>query len=226
MILEIRGINSTSTQRLLEVFAMVKSLTAGRNFHALKQQIKTIRRPHRPPRSCVERAAREWKTEHEYGGDTGVLLRKLTQLPLCFGVEIVRQVGPVETLLQELEALRKFPARHIQHGGKRLLSVQTQPICVVLVYAVEDVSQQLTLELNNVFWAVNEATLQVEGIVFGQVPAGGVWLSAIKVTCFKNAFESSHAMFLVELWTLRQVGNTVKILHLEEIRPAFGAGRN
>src|ERR1700730_3063317 len=165
MILEIRGINSTSTQRLLEVFAMVKSLTAGRNFHALKQQIKTIRRPHRPPRSCVERAAREWKTEHEYGGDTGVLLRKLTQLPLCFGVEIVRQVGPVEILLQQLEALPKFPARHFQHGGKRLLPIQTEQVRIVLVYAIEDVRQQLALELNYVFWAINEAQLQIERIV-------------------------------------------------------------
>jgi hypothetical protein len=88
------------------------------------------------------------------------------------------------------------------------------------------VSQQFTLELNNILWAIDEAKLQVQGIIFGQVPAGGVWLSAVNVTRLKNPLESGHAVFLVELRTLSQVGNTVKILDLEKIRPAFSAGRN
>ena len=53
-----------------------------------------------------------------------------------------------------------------------------------------------------------------------------MWLGAINVTGFKNALESSHAVFLIELRTLRQVGNAVKILHLEKIRSTFSAGRN
>jgi hypothetical protein len=42
----------------------------------------------------------------------------------------------------------------------------------------------------------------------------------------KYALESRHAMSLVELRTLRQVGDMVKILQLEKIRSAFSAGRN
>src|SRR2546421_11938070 len=85
---------------------------------------------------------------------------------------------------------------------------------------------ELTLELNNVLRAINEAKLQIQGVIFSQMPARGVWFSAINVACFKYALESRHAMFLVELRTLRQVGHTVKILHLEKIRSAFSAGRN
>ena len=66
-----------------------ESLTAGCNFHSLEQEIETICRSCRPSRSCVERAPRQRKSKHEYGGDTCLLFRKLTQLPLCLGVEIV-----------------------------------------------------------------------------------------------------------------------------------------
>src|SRR5437016_7660363 len=100
MILEIRGIKSTSAQSLLKVFATMKSLTASCNFHSLKQEIKAISCPRCPSRGCVERAPRQRKTEHEYSGDTGVLLRKLTQLPLCFWVEVVGHVGSVVILFQ------------------------------------------------------------------------------------------------------------------------------
>ena len=82
MILKIRGINATSAQGLFKVFATVKPLTAGRNFHSMEQQIETICCPYRSSRSCGERAPRQWKSEHENGGDTGVLLHKLTQYKL------------------------------------------------------------------------------------------------------------------------------------------------
>jgi hypothetical protein len=67
--------------------------------------------------------------------------------------------------------------------------------------------------LNNVLWAIDEAKLQVERIIFGQMPAGGTRFGAINVTCFKNALESSHAdefiakcqrsIFDQRLWTHR-----------------------
>ena len=82
MILEIRGINARSAHALFQVFATVKPLTAGRNFHSMEQQIETICCPYRSSRSCGERAPRQWKSEHENGGDTGVLLHKLTQYKL------------------------------------------------------------------------------------------------------------------------------------------------
>jgi transposase len=63
-------------------------------------------------------------------------------LPLCLGVEIVGQVGPVEILLQQLEALPKFPSGNLQPGGERLLSIQTEHVRIVLVYAIEDVRRQ------------------------------------------------------------------------------------
>src|SRR5580704_11895620 len=141
MILKIRGINATSAQGLFKVVATVKSLTAGRNFHSMEQQIETTCCPCCPPWGCVERARRQWKSEHENGGHTRVLLCKLTQLPFCLGVEIVGQVGPVKILLQELEALAKFPAGNLQHGRERLLSIQTDHVRIVLVYAIEDVRQ-------------------------------------------------------------------------------------
>jgi len=89
MILEIRRIDSASLQSLLEIFAAMKSLAAGRNLNSLKQQIKTICCPLRSSRSRVERAPRQRKTQHKYGRDTGFRLRKLTQLSLCLRVEIV-----------------------------------------------------------------------------------------------------------------------------------------
>src|SRR6266404_1699841 len=100
MILEIRRINATSLQGLLKVLATVKPLPAGCNFHSLEQQIETICRPGRSSRSCIEGTPRQWKAEHENGSDTGVLLRKLTQLSLCFWIEIVSQVGPIVMLFQ------------------------------------------------------------------------------------------------------------------------------
>src|SRR6266446_5144695 len=100
MILEIRRIHATSLQGLFKVFATVKPLPAGCNFHTLEQQIETICRPGRSSRSCVERAPQQWKPEHENSGDTGVLLRKLTQLSLRFWIEIVAQIGPVVMLFQ------------------------------------------------------------------------------------------------------------------------------
>ena len=100
MILEIRRINATSFEGPFKVLATVKPLPAGCNFHTLEQQIETICRPGRSSRSCVERAPRQGKSEHENSSDTGVLLRKLTQLSLCFWIEIVAQVGPVVMLFQ------------------------------------------------------------------------------------------------------------------------------
>jgi len=46
-----------------------------------------------------------------------------------------------------------------------------------------------------------------------------VWLGAINVTGFKNALESCHTVFLVELRTLRKVGDTVKILQSASLDP-------
>src|ERR1700757_4254729 len=109
MAFEICRIDPPSAQSLFQVFATMESLTTGRDFHSLKQEVKAICCSRRPPRSCVERAPRQRKSDHEHGRDTCVLLRKLTQLTLCLRVEIVGQVGPVEPLFQDLPALLKFP---------------------------------------------------------------------------------------------------------------------
>src|ERR1700739_2973976 len=108
MAFEICRIDPPSAQSLFQVVATMESLTAGRDFHSLKQEVKAICCSRRPSRSCVERAPGQRKSDHEYGRDTCFLLRKLTQLALCLRVEIIGQVGPVEPFFQELQALLKF----------------------------------------------------------------------------------------------------------------------
>jgi hypothetical protein len=78
--------------------------------------------------------------------------------------------------------------------------------------------------LNKVFRAIYEAEFEIKGIIFGQVPAGGMRLGSINVTGFKDTFEPGHSVLLVELRTLRQVCDAVKILDLKQVRSALGAG--
>ena len=91
MTFEIRRVNAASAQSHFKVFATMQPLTAGCNFHSLEQQIEAICGSCHLSRSCVERAP-DRKSNHEYGGDTCLLFRKLAQLSLGIGVEIVVQL--------------------------------------------------------------------------------------------------------------------------------------
>src|SRR4029077_10409022 len=130
----------------------------------------------------------------------------------------------VELLFEEFEAVCKFPAGHLKHGRKGLLPIQIEDSGEVLVETLENISQQFSLKLNDVFRAIYEAEFKIKGIIFGQVPAGSVGFGSINVTGFKDPFESGHSVLLVELRTLGQICDAVKILDLKQIRSALGAG--
>ena len=55
------------------------------------------------------------------------------------------------------------------------------------------------------------------------MPARRVRLRAVDVTGLEDALEARNAVLLVELRALREIGNAIEVLDLEEIRSALGA---
>src|SRR5262249_29553447 len=107
-----------------------------------------------------------------------------------------------------------------------MFSITSKNVFILLVEPVKDVGQELTLDLNNVLRPVNEAHLEIERVILGQVATARMRLRAVNVPCLIDSLESGDSMFLVELGALREVGYTVEIFQLEEIRPALGPGRH
>ena|SRR5438309_7583372 len=87
MILEIRRIDSASLQSLLEIFAAMKSLAAGRNLNSLKQQIKTICCPLRSSRSQGEFQADRFNRRSRPAGRAN-LLSSYREQPLPSMLEV------------------------------------------------------------------------------------------------------------------------------------------
>ena len=96
-------------QRLSQLLA-VQPLPAGRDLHAVEQQVETGG-GRIGARAGVERTRRERKPEHEHGCDAMLLLGKATELPFRIRVEIVDEVAASETV----ETFGKGPDRHVQH---------------------------------------------------------------------------------------------------------------
>jgi hypothetical protein len=61
------------------------------------------------------------------------------------------------------------------------------------------VCQQLPLELDDIFRAVDESELEIERIVFREMSAAGVRLGAIDMTRLEDPLERGDAVLLVEL---------------------------
>src|SRR5262247_1010688 len=105
-----------------------------------------------------------------------------------------------------------------------MLSITPKNVFILLVEPVKDVGQELTLDLNNVLRPVNEAHLEIERVILGQVATARVRLRAVNVPCLIDSLEARDSMFLVELRALRKISHAVEIFQLEEIRSAFGPG--
>jgi hypothetical protein len=86
---EICRINSPFAQSVFEVFAPMKSLTAGGDLHSLEQQVEAAGRAGRSARCAVKGTPGERKTKHEYGGDTGFAFGQLTQLAFRLGIKVI-----------------------------------------------------------------------------------------------------------------------------------------
>src|SRR5262245_38448789 len=102
-----------------------------------------------------------------------------------------------------------------------MLPIPLENMSVLFVEPVEDVSQQFALDLNDILGPVNEAHLEIERVILGQVATARVRLRAINVPCLIDTLEPRDSVLLVELRTLREVGDAVEIFQLEEIRSAF-----
>src|SRR5262249_32506189 len=107
-----------------------------------------------------------------------------------------------------------------------MFSITSKNVFILLVEPVKDVGQELTLDLNNVLRPVDEAHLEIERVILGQVATARVRLRAVNVPCLIDSLEACDPMFLVELGTLREVSDAVEILQLEEVRSALGPGRH
>src|SRR5262249_28629458 len=105
-----------------------------------------------------------------------------------------------------------------------MLSKSPKNVSILLVKLVKDVCQKFTLDLNDILRPVNEAHLEIERVILGQVTAARVRLRAINVPCLIDPLEARDSMFLVELRTLRKISDAVEIFQFEEIRSAFGPG--
>src|SRR5499426_2680852 len=107
-----------------------------------------------------------------------------------------------------------------------MLSIPPKNMVILLVEPLKDVCQEFTLDLNDVLRPVNEAHLEIERVILGQVATARVRLRAVNVPCLIDSLEARDPMFLVELRTLRKIGDAVEIFQLEEIRSALGPRRH
>src|ERR1700738_2981658 len=97
---------------------------------------------------------------------------------------------------------------------------------MVLVQLFEYPGKQLLLELNHFLRTIDEPQFQVQRIVFGQMPTACVRFGTVDVPGLEYALKCGNPMFLVELRTLRQIGDAFKVLDRKEIAASFGSGSN
>jgi hypothetical protein len=143
----------------------MQALATGGDFHTSKQQIEALCSLVDSARRCVKGPAGERKPNHENGGNSRFLLRKRAELPLSLRIEVVRQIRPSEVLLQKLKASAEFPQRNLKHGRKRVNSILPENIAVLAHEPVKHIRQQLALDLDDIFRAVNKANLEVQRII-------------------------------------------------------------
>src|SRR5579862_4057685 len=99
-------------------------------------------------------------------------------------------------------------------------------VAVRLIETLEHAGKQLAFELNYIFRPVDEAELNIERIILGQVAARGVRLRAIDMRGLIHTFQPGNAVFLIELRALREIGNAVKVFNFEKIAAAFSSTRD
>ncbi len=104
----------------------MQALTAGRDFDASKQKIETLRRSFGSPRMCIERSARQRKSEHEHRWNSILPFSQLAQLSFRLRVEIIDEIGAIEPLAKPVEALGELPDRHLEHrwGSGNPMSIE------------------------------------------------------------------------------------------------------
>ncbi len=86
--------------------------------------------------------------------------------------------------------------------------------------------QHSLFQLDDILGSIDEAELEVQGIVFRQMPTAGMGFRAIDVTGFEHPLEACDAMLFVELRALGQIGGLLEVLDGEEIAAAFRARGN
>src|SRR5262249_20277901 len=155
----------------------MKTLPPCRNFKPSKQEIKPCRCRFRS-RMGVERPGGERKPQDKYSGDAVLGFREPAELTLGFGIEVIDEIASPEPF----DTLFKCPNRNVEHGrqGRTVFRVQL----------LENVSEQLAFELDDILWTVNESHLQIERVVLGQMAARGMRFRAIDVSGFKHALQS------------------------------------
>src|SRR5215468_9889288 len=174
----------------------------------------------------IKRAAGERVSNYKDRGNACLFLNQRAQLPFSFRVEVIRQIRSPEIVFQKFKTFAELPNRNFKHCWKRMISIPLKNVFILFVEPVKDVGQQLSLDLNNILRPVNEANLEIERVILGQVATARVRLRAVNVPCLIDPLETCAPMFLVELRALREVGDAVEIFQLEEIRSAFGPGRH
>ncbi len=128
--------------------------------------------------------------------------------------------------VQPFEAFVEFPDRRIQHRRQRRGVVPALQVALVFGELREHRGQQFFLEADDVFGGIDETELEVERVVLGQMPRTRVGFRAIHVTRLEHAFERGDPVLFVELRALRQIRDTVEVVDREQVRAAFGAGRD
>src|SRR5579859_2050214 len=71
-----------------------------------------------------------------------------------------------------------------------------------------------------------EAELGVETDIFVDVTCGVVWFGAKDGADLKDAFKDSHHDLFVELWALRKVCGSSKVVQLKDVRATFSGRGN
>src|SRR5215470_16556228 len=118
MALKTARVYAASTQRRVEVFSAMQSLSAGGYLNSMKQEVKALRRFRRPFRSAwrgVKRAAGERVSNYKYRRDPSLLLHKSAQLPFPLRVEVICQIRSAEVLFQKFEASAELPDWDSEH---------------------------------------------------------------------------------------------------------------
>src|SRR5215510_11670901 len=120
--------------------------------------------------------------------------------------------------------MAELPNRHFTHGWKRLVPVVLKNVSVLVTEPVKHIGQQLAFDLNDIFRPINEANLEIERVILGEVTAARMRLCPINMPSLVHSLKSSNSMFLIKLGTLSQVGNTIEVLQGKQIRTTLSAG--